>query len=77
MRNKMSELMNCNRLVLSNHDATSCEGGFNNFRVMELFVLLLNYCDEDLMRNFMINYRNEDPEVHFEQIVAVSNWFEM
>ena len=70
MRNKTSKLMNNNLLVLNNHATTSCEGGFFYFSVMELFVLLLNYCHENLVGIFLINYSNEDPEACFEQIVA-------
>ena len=68
--------MSCDLLVLRNHATNFCEGGFNKFSIMELFIFLLNYCDKESIRNFMINHRNEDPDVHFEQRISVCDWFE-
>ena len=68
--------MDYNRLVLNNDGTTFCEDVFSNFSVMELFIIWLNYYDEKNVRNFMISYRDQDPEVNFEQRVFVSNCFE-
>ena len=68
--------MNYDLLVLINYATTSCEEGFCDFSVMELFMLLLNYYNENLIRKFLINYRNEDRVAYFEHVVSVSTWFE-
>ena len=76
MRNKVVELIGCDRLVLNTYATNYCAKVFNELSMMELWIFLLNYCDEEIARQFMINYRNEDPVAYLDQRIPIINWFE-
>ena len=59
MRDKISKLMKHKLLVLNSYATNFYEVEFSKFSEIELFMLLLNYCNEDLIRKFLINCRKE------------------
>ena len=71
MREKTYILMNYNLLVLNKYITTLCKEGFSNFSEMEMLMLLLNHCDEELVKKILINYLNDDPYVCFGHVVSV------
>ena len=46
MCDKLSILMNYDLLVLSDYATTLCEEGFSKFVEIEMFIMLLDPCDE-------------------------------
>ena len=66
MRNKIVKIIECNRLVLNNCSANYCEKGFNELSMIKLWIFLLNYCNEQIARNFMVNYRYEHPTSYLD-----------
>ena len=73
MYDKISKLMNYNLLVLDNCATNFCKKWFSSLSNMELFMLLLDYYDEDVIRIF--KYYDEEPDVFFRQIIYVCGWF--